>query len=113
MIALCKAAGLKAPEFRQDGGSFVQTLWRPKSVGASKSVSPSEKTSVKASGKTSVKIVELIRKQQDITIPEMADLLGKSVRAIEMQINKLKADGIIKRVGPDKGGHWEVIKGKK
>lgn len=30
ILAKCKAAGLKAPEFRQDGGSFVQTLWRPR-----------------------------------------------------------------------------------
>lgn len=29
MIALCRDAGLKPPGFRQDGGSFVQTLWRP------------------------------------------------------------------------------------
>jgi ATP-dependent DNA helicase RecG len=29
MIAFCRDAGLKAPGFRQDGGSFVQTLWRP------------------------------------------------------------------------------------
>ena len=29
MIALCKEAGLPAPDFRQDGGQFVQTLWRP------------------------------------------------------------------------------------
>ena len=29
MIALSRAAGLKTPAFRQDGWSFVQTLWRP------------------------------------------------------------------------------------
>ena len=29
MISLCKTAGLKPPQFRQDGGQFVQTLWRP------------------------------------------------------------------------------------
>lgn len=29
MIAQCREAGLKTPEFRQDGGSFIQTLWRP------------------------------------------------------------------------------------
>ncbi len=29
MIALCAEAGLPAPEFRQDAGSFVQTLIRP------------------------------------------------------------------------------------
>ena len=29
MIALSREAGLRTPSFRQDGGSFVQTLWRP------------------------------------------------------------------------------------
>jgi len=29
MIARCLSAGLKTPQFRQDGGQFVQTLWRP------------------------------------------------------------------------------------
>jgi len=27
-----------------------------------------------------------------------------------MAIAKLKKEGRIKRMGPDKGGHWEVIK---
>jgi predicted HTH transcriptional regulator len=35
MIALCREAGLKAPGFRQDGGMFVQTLWRPAPAPAS------------------------------------------------------------------------------
>jgi ATP-dependent DNA helicase RecG len=29
MIALCKEAGLAAPDFRQSGGQFIQTVWRP------------------------------------------------------------------------------------
>jgi len=32
MIRLCRTAGVRAPEFRQDGGQFVQTLWRPASA---------------------------------------------------------------------------------
>jgi hypothetical protein len=28
MIALCREAGLAEPEFRQEGGQFVQTIWR-------------------------------------------------------------------------------------
>lgn len=44
-----------------------------------------------------------------ITIPEIAEKLGRSERAIFMQINKLKEEGIIRRIGPDKGGHWEVM----
>ncbi len=30
MIGLCKAAKLRPPEFRQERGQFIQTLWRPK-----------------------------------------------------------------------------------
>jgi len=32
MIRLCRTAGVRAPEFRQDGGQFVQILWRPASA---------------------------------------------------------------------------------
>ena len=28
MIALCRDAGLPSPQFRQEGGQFIQTLWR-------------------------------------------------------------------------------------
>ena len=29
--------------------------------------------------------------------------------AMDYNINKLKEKGLIKRVGPDKGGHWLVV----
>ena len=32
MIARCQQAGLPSPQFRQEGGQFIQTLWRPKPV---------------------------------------------------------------------------------
>jgi ATP-dependent DNA helicase RecG len=28
---------------------------------------------------------------------------------VEKQVSKLRKDGRIRRVGPDKGGHWEVL----
>jgi len=34
MIELCAESGLRPPEFRQDGGSFIQTLWRPVQSGS-------------------------------------------------------------------------------
>lgn len=33
MIDLCERAGLPSPTFRQEGGQFVQVLWRPAQVG--------------------------------------------------------------------------------
>lgn len=65
--------------------------------------------SQKNSQKNSQKIVELIKKRPEITTTEMAELIGVSRRTIVNITNKLQDEGIIRRVGPDKGGHWEVI----
>ena len=35
--------------------------------------------------------------------------LGISRRAITKQIKNLRDSGCLRRVGPDKGGHWEVV----
>ena len=61
-------------------------------------------------GKTALRIVALMRKYREITIPEIAERLGKTTRAIEKQVSRLKAYEVIGRVGPAKGGHWEVLK---
>ena len=38
----------------------------------------------------------------------MADSIGISRRAIAKTIAKLQAEGILRRIGPDKEGHWEI-----
>ena len=50
-----------------------------------------------------------MKSDPEITISDIAEKLRISTRAIEMQISKLKEKHTIKRVGPDKGGHWEII----
>jgi len=64
--------------------------------------------SVKSSVKTSGKILSLMRENPQITVPEIAILLGRTTRAIEKQVAKLKGNGRIERIGPDKGGRWMV-----
>jgi len=68
----------------------------------------SGKTAGKMSGKMAGKIVELIRGNPSITIPELANLLQKTERTIERIFRKLKAEEIIVRIGSAKGGHWQV-----
>ncbi|MDJ1422527.1 MAG: putative DNA binding domain-containing protein [Candidatus Methanoperedens sp.] len=67
------------------------------------------KASEKTSEKTSEKIILLIRENPAISAKEIAEKIGVSSRAIEMQIANLKQNKIIKRIGPDKGGMWEVM----
>ena len=66
--------------------------------------------SQKSSQKSSQKIIELIEENAGITTQAMADSLGISRRAVAKAIAKLQAEGIVRRIGPDKGGHWEIIK---
>jgi ATP-dependent DNA helicase RecG len=84
--------------------------WAVKEIGLPSAWSElaSEITSVEASGKTSGEIVGLMRVNPRVTIPEIADTLGLTTRAIEMQVARLKAGGRVERVGPTKGGHWVV-----
>jgi len=96
-------AGLKKPKFKSNG-YFHIIFYRP----AQKPTAIFRETaSQKTSQKTSQKIIELIEQNPAITIAELAQKLGISSRAVKFHLSALKKEGIIKRVGPDKGGHWE------
>ncbi len=45
-----------------------------------------------------------------ITTEKLAISIGVTEKGIEWQINKLKKEGFLKRIGPDKGGQWQIIK---
>jgi len=47
-----------------------------------------------------------------ITRRELAFLLSISEDAVKQHIANLIEKQLICRVGPDKGGHWEVLEGK-
>ena len=79
-------------------GNFFNVVFK-------KRVEPREKTREK----TREKIIELIRNNRYITISEISDNVGISVKGVEWQISKLKEQGILKRVGGDRGGYWEVL----
>lgn len=63
----------------------------------------------KTSGKTSGKILEAILQNNSITIPELSILIGITERSIERNLQKLQKEGTLKRIGPAKGGHWQVF----
>ena len=69
-----------------------------------------QESSQKSSQKNSQKIVDLIKERPEITTAEMAEKIGVSRRSIVNITNRLQEEGVIRRVGPDKGGHWEVVR---
>ena len=56
-------------------------------------------------------IIDRIRATPRATIFELMAELGISHTAVKNNISWLKKHGYIRRVGPDKGGYWEVVQG--
>ncbi len=51
----------------------------------------------------------LVSKNPQITTAELAENIGISQKGIDWQINRLKKEGVLERIGPAKGGQWKVI----
>lgn len=58
--------------------------------------------------KTSFQILSTLKNNPKMTTSELAATIGITPKAVEKQISRLKKNGKLLRVGPDKGGYWEV-----
>ncbi|MCF8038879.1 MAG: winged helix-turn-helix transcriptional regulator [Desulfohalobiaceae bacterium] len=55
-----------------------------------------------------MKILDILRQDEHLTIPDLARLIGVTERSIERNIRKLQDQGLLCRVGSAKAGYWEV-----
>ena len=108
---------MRPPEFETDGFSRAVFYRSPdfaikgKMSGAEKDGRPTrEKTREITREKTGENILALIGANPEITTMVLAKETGLTEKGIEWNINRLKESGRLRRVGPDKGGHWEVIR---
>ena len=67
------------------------------------------KVSKRGSLKTALQIIKEIRNNPNITLSEIAVKIGVSRRWIATNIKHLQDTGVVKRIGPNKGGHWEIL----
>ena len=58
---------------------------------------------------TADRIIALLRENPRHSTKSLAAYIGISAKGVEKQLAKLKSQGIIRRIGPDKGGSWEII----
>ena len=54
-------------------------------------------------------ILQLLKAHPNYSARKLAEIIGITPKAIEKHLAKLKAEGVIKREGPDKGGSWIVL----
>ena len=53
-------------------------------------------------------ILNMLSKDGSLSAASLARRIGISPKAIEKHLANLKAASLLRRIGPDKGGHWEV-----
>ena len=104
IAGLMQEAGLAAPTLQVNADFVTMTFVLPS--GAQKT--PGE-TLVIGSEKSSEKILRQLLAEPTLSAKALAEKLRVSSRAVEKQIELLKKAGSLRRVGPAKGGHWEVI----
>ncbi len=100
----------------EKGRSSVESTEKSSEKGRS-SVESTEKSSdeklpltPRATKNTAEAILTLAEGNPQITVFQLSQKLGRSTSAINKQISRLKKNGQLVRVGPDKGGSWSVTR---
>lgn len=107
----CDNAGVKVA-FEKVSTGFQVTFYRSEAeITPSKAEKTTQRTVEKTVEKAVEKILSLIQANPVITQNELIDATGLTRRGVEWNLKKLKESGRIIRVGPDKGGRWEVVAG--
>lgn len=91
-----------AKVLRRDIDNYLQ------STGLLEEESPSYSVRAGKKPKSREMILNMLSKDGSLTSASLAKRLGISPKAVEKHIANLKASGLLRRIGPDKGGHWEV-----
>ena len=123
MRELMENAKLKEPTF-ESNTFFRATFYRNPEY----SLKGTEKVTVKDTEKDTVKdtekdtvhftkneevILKKIKINPYITAEELSKTLKINIRNTKKYLSKLKKNKFLERFGPDKGGHWEIVKGGK
>ena len=99
------------PCHKAAGNIIADIAHKDGSLKASKrgSLKTALQTAPETAPETALQIINEIRNNPNVTLSEMAEIIGVSRRWIATNMKQLQDTGIVKRVGPNKGGHWEII----
>ena len=99
---------------REDATAFIDFMLEMilrtiKAKGVPVDAGGKKKVVSKGGKKTAERILQLMRANPRITFAGLVAALGISRSAIQKHISNLKDSQRLRRIGPDKGGHWEVF----
>jgi len=116
-------AGLPAPEFKETDcgvtlilrngiGEKYQNEFQnlpQKDISYSKGIRSKFGEIRKKFGRNSEEIVALMSSNPSISIKDISKQLSMSSRTIEKRVRELRENGVIRHLGPTKGGYWEIL----
>ena len=112
----CVKAGLPAPMFKEDQGALWVTFPHKTNSEKIKALPKTKEYTEKYTEKytenlsrSEIAVLRLAGEDAHITQTEMAGKVDLSLQAIKKIVAKLKNKKLLRRIGPDKGGHWEVL----
>ena len=134
IVDICHEAGNPTPTWRLDAGGdglwvrfpFSETYQAADSAvrgnaGGNTSPDTTQKNSTTAQNTTQAtaetarkptrdRIVDCLQAEPGLTRTALAERVGLSPDGVKYHLQNLKASGVIRRVGSDRAGHWEVLR---
>ena len=98
-------------DFEEMGNGYLVTLSYEEQKTTQKTTpKTTQKTTPKTTPKTTKeKLIDLIKTDSKITRNELAKELNISINTVKEYILNLKREGLLKRVGSNRSGYWEVL----
>lgn len=59
--------------------------------------------------KTQAELINLLKENPSYTYDDLAEKISRTRETVRVNLRKLEGLGVIKRVGADKNGHWEIV----
>ena len=100
--------GLPTVRYKKIGFILQATAYSSMQETANPPVNPPVNLPVNLPVKLAEQILDYLKNNPNATYDNLADEFGKSRETIRVHIKNLQAQGLLRRVGPDKTGHWEV-----
>jgi len=91
-----------------EGDPFVTIIPLPSEEAGSTPGKTTQKTTQKTLS-TTQKIVDVIRATPQCSRATIAEAVGITPDGVKYHLRRLQQAGSVRHIGPDKGGHWEVI----
>ena len=102
------SAGLAGPRFDPDEYFFRVIFDRPPEAARG----ATQETTQKTTQKTTQSILDIIARNPGSTRKELAEATRISDNGIKYHLRRMQQNGVLRRIGSDRTGHWEVVKKK-